>query len=158
MKKKYLKTLYVAYGSNLNIEQMKRRCPGAKVVTEALLSGYRLIFRGNSRRYGVMNIESCKEGSVPIVLWRITKDDEEALDLYEGYPTLYKKKYIKCTIEEDNAYDCMAYVMTNSFMQAALPTERYYDTIKQGYKDFGFTTVILKNAYKETKAELLEEA
>ena len=40
------KTLYVAYGSNMNVEQMQHRCPTAKVVTSMFLEGYRLRFMG----------------------------------------------------------------------------------------------------------------
>ena len=34
--------LYIAYGSNLNLEQMKRRCPTAEVVGTAELKNWRL--------------------------------------------------------------------------------------------------------------------
>ena len=37
--------LYVAYGSNLNLEQMARRCPKAKVVGIGNLKDYQLTFR-----------------------------------------------------------------------------------------------------------------
>ena len=37
--------LYVAYGSNLNLEQMARRCPTAKVVGIGVLKDYQLTFR-----------------------------------------------------------------------------------------------------------------
>ena len=36
---------YLAYGSNLNLRQMKRRCPNAKKVENFLLKGYVLEFR-----------------------------------------------------------------------------------------------------------------
>ncbi len=38
---------YVAYGSNMNVDQMKVRCPEAKAVGTTFLEGYRLLFRGN---------------------------------------------------------------------------------------------------------------
>jgi len=37
--------LYIAYGSNLNLEQMKRRCPTAEVVGAVELKNWRLWFR-----------------------------------------------------------------------------------------------------------------
>ena len=40
------KRLYVAYGSNLNISQMKYRCPGAKLYGTGEISGYELQFKG----------------------------------------------------------------------------------------------------------------
>lgn len=39
------KTLYFAYGSNLNLDQMARRCPDAEPVGRVRLDGYRLAFR-----------------------------------------------------------------------------------------------------------------
>ena len=39
--------LYVAYGSNMNLEQMAYRCPDAKVVGTGVIKGYILMFRGN---------------------------------------------------------------------------------------------------------------
>ena len=40
--------LYIAYGSNLNLEQMRCRCPTAEVVDKATLDGWRLRFRGGA--------------------------------------------------------------------------------------------------------------
>ena len=40
-----MKRYYLAYGSNLNLEQMKKRCPKHKVVGMMLLEGYELLFR-----------------------------------------------------------------------------------------------------------------
>ena len=46
--KKIRAKYYIAYGSNLNLEQMARRCPTAKVVGSTTLKNYRLMFRGGS--------------------------------------------------------------------------------------------------------------
>ena len=32
---------YIAYGSNMNIEQMSRRCPNAKPIGKTVLKNYR---------------------------------------------------------------------------------------------------------------------
>ena len=37
--------LYFAYGSNLNIAQMRKRCPGAKPFSPAVLHGWKLVER-----------------------------------------------------------------------------------------------------------------
>ena len=44
--KKIRAKYYIAYGSNLNLEQIARRCPTAKVVGSTTLKNYRLMFRG----------------------------------------------------------------------------------------------------------------
>ena len=40
--------LYIAYGSNINLEQMANRCPNSKIVSKEMLKGYELEFRGNA--------------------------------------------------------------------------------------------------------------
>ena len=37
---------YIAYGSNLNLEQMARRCPTAKVIGAGEIRDHELLFRG----------------------------------------------------------------------------------------------------------------
>ena len=39
-------TLYFAYGSNINLNQMEHRCPDASVVGPVFLDNYELLFRG----------------------------------------------------------------------------------------------------------------
>lgn len=39
-------TLYFAYGSNINLEQMEHRCPDAQLVGPVTLQNYELQFRG----------------------------------------------------------------------------------------------------------------
>lgn len=41
---------YIAYGSNLNKEEMKQRCKDAKFVSLARLENYTLTYRGNPGR------------------------------------------------------------------------------------------------------------
>ena len=61
MKRKY----YIAYGSNLDVDQMLHRCPDALTIGRSTIDGYKLVFRGNSRS-GVANIEPCDGASVPV--------------------------------------------------------------------------------------------
>lgn len=40
------KRLYLVYGSNINLEQMAKRCPNSKVIGTAMVPDYELEFRG----------------------------------------------------------------------------------------------------------------
>ena len=54
---------------------------------------------------------------------------KKKLDIYEDYPILYKKYYF-------NYYrsKVMTYIMVNKTL-FRFPTQKYLNTIKQGYKD-----------------------
>jgi gamma-glutamylcyclotransferase (GGCT)/AIG2-like uncharacterized protein YtfP len=144
--------LYVAYGSNMNLEQMSHRCPKAKVAGIGILKDYKLTFRG--RYKGVANIENCKKESVPIVLWEITEDCETALDLYEGYPNLYIKKEVEVFIN-DKPRKAMVYIMTSEYADmVAAPTEYYFNVIAGGYSDNGIDLKPLQIAYTECLSQL----
>lgn len=144
--------IYAAYGSNMNIEQMKVRCPNAKVIGTGILKDYKLTFRGAAR--GVANIEKKKGYSVPIVLWEITPKCEKALDIYEGYPRLYVKQDIE-VVTETGIIKAMAYVMAPQYTKmAAQPTEYYFSVIADGYFDNGINLKPLETAYSECLSEL----
>ena len=90
MEKRY----YIAYGSNLNVPQMRMRCPRATILGTATLKGWVLLFKG-SKTGSYLTIERNEKGSVPVVIWEVTESDEKALDRYEGFPSFYYKKDIK---------------------------------------------------------------
>ena len=62
-------------------------------------------------------------------LYIISKSAEKKLDIYEEYPTLYKKKYFKYQGKK-----IMTYIMPKK-TKLVPPTKRYINIIKQGYKD-----------------------
>lgn len=72
--------LYFAYGSNINLDQMERRCPNAEVVGPVTLNGYRLLFRGGYPNHGVATIAPDPTKQVKGLLWRLTPECEQSLD------------------------------------------------------------------------------
>ena len=60
---------YFAYGSNMNLEQMKYRCPAAEVVENVRLENYRLAFRGRAPGNGLSMLPLLK--LVKELIWRI---------------------------------------------------------------------------------------
>ena len=118
--------LYFAYGSNLNLFQMKRRCKDSVFLKKYELKGYKLNFRS---KYRAADIEKSKNSIVPGALFEISKSDEKKLDVYEDYPILYKKLYFKYYNKT-----VMTYIMVNK-TEFRYPTERYLNVVKQGYKD-----------------------
>ena len=85
-----MKKLYIAYGSNMDTEQMAYRCPDAKPLGVCLLRDWRLMFKG-SLTGAYATIEKEKGFRVPALLWEISEADEKRLDRYEGFPNFYYK-------------------------------------------------------------------
>ena len=131
--------LYFAYGSNLNLFQMKRRCKDSVFIKKYELKGYRLNFRS---KYRAADIEKSKNSLVPGALFEISKSDEKKLDVYEDYPILYNKFYF---------YYYGKKVMTYTMVDKSIfkfPTERYLNIVKRGYKDCKLETKYLNSALK----------
>lgn len=135
--------LYLAYGSNLNLEQMANRCPTAKVVGASQINDRRLLFRG-AHVGAVATIEPCKGDNVPVLVWEITPADEAALDRYEGWPFLYRKETVKVKLD-GKTVKAMVYIM-NDGRPLGQPSCYYYSTILEGYKSAGFDVEILRKA------------
>lgn len=79
--------LYFAYGSNLDPEQMKERCPGSSVVGLAALHDYRIAFPRFSNRWGGGSASlQLAHGEIMYgVLYELTDDDLAKLDAIEGF-------------------------------------------------------------------------
>ncbi|MBQ3450040.1 MAG: gamma-glutamylcyclotransferase [Synergistaceae bacterium] len=143
---------YIAYGSNLSIEQMKIRTPDAVIVGTSVLKDWRLLFR----RYAT--IKKCEGFQVPVLVWKISEQDEKNLDIYEGYPKFYTKKELKIAVKSLNGDDLgkltsMVYIMTKKAVKSRrknpLPHPYYYLVIERGYSAFRFDDKILKKALSE---------
>ena len=117
---------YFAYGSNLHRLQMKRRCPNCRFVKKIILHNYSLTFRS---RYGAADIEKKIGSKVYGALYLISRMAEKRLDIYEEYPTLYKKMFFRHGNKK-----IMTYIMIKK-TKLVPPTTQYLNVIKQGYKD-----------------------
>ena len=131
--------LYLAYGSNLAKSQMRRRCPSARALGSIMLKDAKLVFRG------VADVIYSAGSQVPVGVWRIYRDDEEALDRYEGIRSGY---YSKELVELDDGSEALLYVMNSKGIYP--PTQQYYDIVRQGYRDFGLDMDYLHKALAES--------
>ncbi len=152
--------LYIAYGSNLNLPQMAHRCPTAKVVGTSEIKDYELVFRGG-RRGAVATIEPLEGSAVPVLLWKIKPQDEEALNRYEGYPRFYRQEMMEVELD-GKPVNAMVYVMNDGHEYGA-PSDFYLNTIAEGYDSAGFDTEFLDDAVEKSirlaqEQEAAEEA
>lgn len=144
--------LYIAYGSNMNLEQMKFRCPKSKRIGLGKLMGYKLVFNIHA---DVIRTDDLQD-EVPVVLWDIHDDDWKSLDRYEGFPNYYIREKVLVMTDSGVVVEAIVYVMTNRRKGIAMPYSSYFNTILTGYKENGINTEWLYNAlvysaYNETE-------
>ena len=133
---------YLAYGSNLNKQQMEKRCPGAVPVGTMILKGYELVFKGP------LTIEKKRGGRVPLGLWEVNDEHEKALDRYEGYPYCYYKTEVTISGKKKG----FVYIMNNRGTSRPC-SHGYYDICAEGYRDFGFDEKFLRDALRKALEE-----
>ena len=140
------KKYYIAYGSNLSVEQMAQRCPDVRIVGQAVLEDWELAF------HGCATILPNKGKNTPVLVWEISERDEKNLDIYEGFPTYYRKEDLNIELLREGAESemvtAMVYIMENDFGHRA-PSRYYYNVLHDGYKAFHFPMHILEGALKE---------
>ena len=134
--------IYAAYGSNLNRHQMQIRCPASKPYFGTVLAGWKLVFKG------VADIEKMPGEEVFLGLYKITNICQQALDVYEEVPKVYKKENLNLLINGKET-KVITYVMTNTY-KYGIPSQKYYDVIKKGYLDWNFNKNKLVEAGKHS--------
>ena len=148
-----MKRYYLAYGSNLNIAQMQFRCPDAVIVGTAVIPDYELLFKG-SLTGAYLTIKPKQGSQVPVGVWEVSLADELRLDRYEGFPNFYYKKDIRLPVADirtgkTKLHDGFVYIMHED-RKLGIPTDMYVRTCIEGYRDFGFDTAFLFDAYDKS--------
>ena len=150
------KRYYIAYGSNLNIPQMRWRCPSARIIGTSEIPDYRLLFKG-SETGAFLSIEPSQGDSVPVGVWEVTAEDELALDHYEGYPKFYYKAEMELPVTgirsgRTRMRTVFVYIMDEA-RPFGIPAKYYVDTCRQGYRAFGFDQKKLTEAIQVSAEE-----
>jgi phage replication-related protein YjqB (UPF0714/DUF867 family)/gamma-glutamylcyclotransferase (GGCT)/AIG2-like uncharacterized protein YtfP len=116
---------YFAYGSNLDVTQMARRCPDARDPRPATLADHDWLI--NER--GVATVEPFDGSQVHGVLWQVSDDDLAALDSAEGVPVRYRRDRLVVSTDGGSAE---AWVYVDHRVDPGAPREGYLERIIEG--------------------------
>ena len=126
---------------------MRERCPKARPLETRVLENWELCFKG------VADIFPSENSNVNVGVYEITKECENALDYYEDYPNLYRKKYLSLDGYKEPV---LTYVMNPGY-GIGPPSTLYFNAIKDGYKDWNIKiNDLLEVAKKSLKRGELE--
>jgi len=116
--------LYAAYGSNMDPEQMLRRCPHSPQRGTGWLEGWRLTFGGEDSGWdGALATVVEDPGSrVFVVLYELSAGDEKELDTWDGVTLgYYRKAKVRVQTLEG---DVLAWLYVLNFYEGGLPSAR----------------------------------
>jgi gamma-glutamylcyclotransferase (GGCT)/AIG2-like uncharacterized protein YtfP len=102
---------YFAYGSNMDITQMRYRCPKSVPIGAAVLRNYALV----ERQFA--DIDYSPGNAVHGLLWRVSSDCLKCLDRYEGYPHAYTRKLVNVSCKKAKVR-AVVYEMTPEVKQS----------------------------------------
>lgn len=150
---------YFAYGSNLDYTRMFNRCPSSDVIGRCELEGFQLAFMENNSHRIVANLIEQGDGIVYGVLYEVSEEDLEALDMYEGHPYVYQRRMVKIACR-GNEYNAVTYIMNRKakihdkdyqvlfIRKFGIPKGEYFSHIQRGYEMFGLPQSYLMEQYK----------
>ena len=139
-------SLTFAIGSNLAPSQMQRRCPGCRIVSRAVLPGYRLAFGGWSKRWGgpVATVVPAPGHSVPGVVYWLSDADLISLDRFEGVPRVYRRFTAQVVARGERVLHAEVYRLEAP--PGARPSEAYAAVLRAMYAAWGFDPKPLREA------------
>ncbi|WP_346671101.1 gamma-glutamylcyclotransferase family protein [Faecalicoccus acidiformans] len=133
--------IYAAYGSNLDLKAMAKRCPDAKRLSKGILKDYKLVFGAK----GFLDVVPSQGDRVQVGVYSVSMTNLAALDEYEEYPELYDRIPLMIHTEDLGDVEALVYVM-QPYTEQKYPSETYWKTIKRGFEDYGFDVSDLERA------------
>lgn len=135
---------YFAYGLNMVQKDMARRCPGAELLGTALLLDTVYEFRGCATVRRAWGSEIDSHPVVPVAVWEINAEHERALDMFEGWPTYYRKEIWTAVMPDGSEIEGMIYLMNaaDGMNPIAPASTWYYTAVLHAYYDLGLKEYI----------------
>ena len=119
--------LYFAYGSNMDAGQFKQRCPHSELLGRAVLHDYRWIITDR----GVASVSPHPGARVYGVLARLTQDDEDALNDFEGVQkNVYRREFLAVESADGETVTALVYIAND--MGEGSPRPGYLERVLSG--------------------------
>ena len=138
---------YFAYGSNLDLAQMKIRCPSSELISKGSLSGYRLTFNRYSSGWGggVADVIQDQDSKVWGLVFKLSNSDLKRLDNYEGcyndQTSLYERWKAVINTPKGQISDVWVYTVVEK-QKFVRPTLEYLQIIKDAAVRWNFPKIM----------------
>lgn len=143
---------YFAYGSNLNVGQMRRRVGQWQSCEKAFLKGWRLVFNVPSGRWGGLaaNIVQTKRDQDRVwgVLYRISQTQLDVLTTFEGILP------VSITVETGGQQVPAKVYIFDSKEVPGRPPAPYLDTTLEGLRQHGYDQAAVSSVLEAAGRQL----
>ncbi len=129
--------LYAAYGTNMDGEKMRMRCPHSPAIGTGWLDGWRLTFGGEEMGWegAVATLAEETGGQVFVVLYDLNREDERLLDELElAVTSIYSKISVRVHTLDGEAL-ASTYVLND--YEGGLPSAHYLGLIADAAEKAG---------------------
>ncbi len=133
------KVWYFAYGSNLNVDQMRKLVGQWALSKRAIARNFKLVFNvySKQRKGYIVNMQESPhfEDVVPGVVYHLTLEQLHALQEFDGIPPTD----IPVELEDGNEIShAKAFIWKSAEKEDHLPAKEYLRTIEQGLVQHGY--------------------
>jgi len=142
------KVWYFAYGSNLNVDQMKSRIGEWQLAKRAIVRNYKLVFNVFSKQRGSYsaNLQETNnfEDTVSGVVYHITQDQLSKLQKSEGVAPMD----IRVELEDGNEISHAKVFIWKTTEKEHEPHKDYRRIIEQGFLQHGYPDSSAKKIFE----------
>ena len=127
---------YFAYGSNMNREQMSRRCPGAEFGSLAVLKGWTYFINGN----GYAGVQKRPGSETHGCLWTLSESHWVALDRYEAVAEGFYERVLLEVEVGVHRMKLRTWVYLSTDRTYGRPSSQYQRIVTEGGREIGLPT------------------
>ncbi|MCB1777320.1 MAG: gamma-glutamylcyclotransferase [Candidatus Competibacteraceae bacterium] len=136
----------IAYGSNMSSVRIAERVGEVKECRKGYLNGYQLAFNKKAYQHDSAraNIRYDGKSRCPAVAWKLSYEQLEMLDMFEGVPHQYVRAALPL-MTNTGALLAQGYIAHPDVLISELNVENtYMEHIRKGYEEHGFDVDMIR--------------
>ncbi|WP_022670626.1 gamma-glutamylcyclotransferase [Hippea alviniae] len=140
-----------SYGSNMSLERIKRRVGEIEEYKPVYIENFKLTFNKMADKsfQTYANIVFEKDARCPAVLQKLSFEQLNKLDSYEGAPNHYLRVTVPVILEDSQRIIAEVYIAhPDKLTDNQNPQPNYIEHIYKGYREFGFDVKLIEEALR----------
>ncbi len=138
---------FIAYGTNINYNELTKAFPDAKILSYGYIQNYALEFVGYDG-HAIATLAKKRGAKTPVAIWEFPPELRFTIANFEPFPYLYKRIKVTAIVGGKTKMRGEVYV-TKQKLRHGRPSEEYLNTLRAGYREAGFDENLIDQTLKE---------